>query len=224
MRSKVDDDSMRVRLLMTEMVQRDLGLTADQIGKLRDYARTNKQVSREYRAKLREVFPASQSSFPAEEAEARKQESRALSEHMKSEGKEMRAKVLAVPTPSQSKRLQQIELQATIPTALARPEIIRALDISQEQCAKIRALLDRMTQKQAAELPDLDGLNPRDRRQKTIEFMKRLDEVRAEAAKPILDVLTPEQRTKFEQLLGNKVEVTRLNDALIALMPEGAEF
>ncbi|MHB1036634.1 MAG: hypothetical protein ACYC35_03155 [Pirellulales bacterium] len=82
----------------------------------------------------------------------------------------------------------------------------------------------QMAQKQAAELPDLGSLNPRDRRQKTVEFMKRSNEVRAEAARPILDVLTPEQRTKFEKSLGNKIEVTRLNDALIALIPEDAEF
>ncbi|MHB1037462.1 MAG: hypothetical protein ACYC35_18855 [Pirellulales bacterium] len=222
--STLGDDVMRARLLMTDLVQTDLGLTAEQVGKLKSYATTNLQQAREYRAKLREIIPSSQSSFPSDEFEAKKQEFLAVSEQMKNAGKQLRAKVFAVLTPAQTARLKEIELQATIPTALARPEIMRALDISQEQFAKIRVLLDQMTQKQAAESPDLGGRDPKDIRQKTIAFMKRSNEVRAGAAKPVLEVLTPEQRTKFDKMLGKKIEVTRLDDALIALMPEDAEY
>ena len=68
---------------------------------------------------------------------------RALNDDYKQEGKELRAKVLAMLTPSQMERLKQIQLQSAIPAALARPEVIKALDISEEQLAKIRAISDR---------------------------------------------------------------------------------
>ena len=56
-----------------------------------------------------------------------------------------------------------------IPAALARPEIIKALDISEEQREKIRTLSDRMEKRQLAEQPpDLHGLSSTERRQKLI--------------------------------------------------------
>lgn len=219
-RSKLDEDSFRVRLLMVEMVQTDLGLTADQIGKLRDFAKTSEARSREFLAKSREILPPSQS-FPPEEFEARKQKFRALSEELKSEGKELRTKALAMLTPHQSERLKQIQIQVTVPAALARPEIIKALDISEEQRAKIRVLRDDMDRKQLAEWPDLHDLNPAKRREMVTEFMKRSNEAQVQATNRILDVLTPEQRRKFQELQGKKIDLSRLHDALI---PEDGEF
>ena len=140
---------------------------------------------------------------------------------MKSKDKELQTKALAMLTPRQSERLKQIQLQTAIPAALARPEIVKALDISKEQCEKIRALRDRTDEKWLAESPDLRDLSPKERRQKMIEFMKKSDKAQAEAKKPILDILTPEQRAKFEKLQGKKIEVTWPYDALI---PEDAEF
>ncbi len=219
-KSKLDDDSIRVRLLVVETVQENLGLNADQIQKIRDYVKISGERYREFLAKLRELFPPSRS-FPQEEFDAREQEFRAFSEDVKRKGKELQTKILAMLTPSQSERLKQIQLQAAIPTALARPEIIKALDISEEQRGKIRALCDRMEKKQVAEWPSFHGLDPKERRQKMIEFMKEWDKVQAEATKPILDILTPQQRAKFEKLQGKRIDVTRPYDALI---PEDAEF
>lgn len=214
-RFKLDDDSIRVRLLMVELVQKDLRLTADQIRKLKILCETHKAQSRELRAKLLEIFPPSQS-LPQEEFEARMQKFLALSEDLKSDNKELRTKGLAILTPSQTERLKQIQLQATIPEALTRPEIIKVLNISEEQRAKICTLRDQMDQKQSAGWSDLRNLNHEER---LIEFVKTSYDVRAEATKRILDVLTPKQRTEFEKLKGKKIEVTRLYDALI---PEDA--
>lgn len=78
-----------------------------------------------------------------------------------------------------------------------------------------------MDEKLLAEWPDFRGLTPKERRQKMIEFMKKSDQAQAEATKPILDVLTPGQQTKFEKLQGKKIEVMWPYDAL---MPEDADF
>ena len=51
--------------------------------------------------------------------------------------------------------------------------------------------------------------------------MKESDKIQAEATKPILDVLTPEQRAKFDKLQGRKIEVKWPYRELI---PEDAGF
>jgi Spy/CpxP family protein refolding chaperone len=217
---KLDDDSIRVRLLMLETVQKDLGLTTDQTGKIGDLVKVSRVQSQEFWAKSHEILPPSRS-FPTEEFEARQKEFRAVSDDFKRKDKELRAKALGMLTPSQSERLKQIQLQTAIPAALARPEIIKALDISEEQSGKIRALCDHMDENLLSEWPGLPDFSPKERRQKMIEFMKASDQAQVETTKPILDVLTPEQRRKFEELQGNKIEVTWPYDSLI---PEDAEF
>ena len=106
-----------------------------------------------------------------------------MSEDLKSKRKEFQTKMLAMLTPGQGERLKQIQLQAAIHAALARPEIIMSLDISEEQCGKIRVLSDHMEKGLRAEWPDLRNLGPKERRQKVIEFMKESDKVQAEATK-----------------------------------------
>ena len=78
-----------------------------------------------------------------------------------------------------------------------------------------------MDEKRLAEWSNIGGVNPKERRQRLIEFMKESDKAQTEATKPILDILTPEQRAKFEKLQGRKVEVTRSYEVL---MPEDAGF
>ncbi len=219
-RFKLDDDSIRVRQLLLGAVQKDLGLTDDQIGKIRAFVNISKEQWQEFLARSREIFPPSRR-FTHEELETRDREFRELSENWKSKNKELGTKILATLTPSQRERLEQIHIQMAIPAALARPEIVKALNISEEQRGKIRTLSDRMEKRQFAEQPDLHGLNPRERRRKLIESMRESHKIQVEATKPILDVLTPEQRAKFDKLQGRKIEVKLSDDELI---PEDAEF
>lgn len=213
------DDWIRVRLLMHEAVQKDLGLSTDQVGKLEDLVKIAKERSREFGSKENEILPSRQ--FTPEEFEARMREYRAFSEHATSVVKELQAKALATLTPGQMERLRQIQLQAAIPAALERPEIVKALGISEEQRGRVRAMRDRLNEKRKAEFPRLGGLNPKERRQKFIETMKEWDRAGAELSKQVLDVLTPEQRAKFDKLFGKKIEVKWPYDKLV---PEDAEF
>jgi Spy/CpxP family protein refolding chaperone len=215
---KADDDTIRVRLLLADAVQRDLGLTPDQIRELSDQAKSDFARMRKVRQEVREILPPS---FPSEESEARMAKFRAWEKDFRKASKEAKAKILAMLTPSQTERLKQIQLQAAIPAALARPEIIKALDISEEQLARIIAMRDQMDQEMAAKFRDLSNGSPEERRQKMIESMKASDQVQAEATKRILDVLTSEQRTKFQKLHGRRIETTPDYDALI---PEDFDF
>ena len=89
MRLKLDDDSFRMRLLMVELVQKNLRLTADQIRELKILCDTHKTQARELNAKLLEIYPPSQS-LPQEEFEVRKPRFHELSQDLKSENKKFR--------------------------------------------------------------------------------------------------------------------------------------
>lgn len=210
---KVDDDLVRVQLLARETVQRDLGMSAEQLKVVQDFAKLVNDRTRGMPAKFREIFPAPRR-YPPEEYETRMRKYQAWVEEVNAKDKQSRAEILAMLTPSQSARLEQIRLQAAIPGALARPDIIKALDISEEQGAKIRALSDEMAEKVLARRPDLRGLDAQACRERILAFDKESGEVQAETAKRVLDVLAAEQRTKFEKLQGKKIDLTQLSNAL----------
>ncbi|MGA2067600.1 MAG: hypothetical protein ABSG86_21720 [Thermoguttaceae bacterium] len=210
---KVDENFIRVRLLMAGAVQEDLGLTADQMGKIMDFVKVSHEAWREFAAKWPDFLAPS--GVTSGMSEARSQEFQAWLKDWQSKQKELRAKVVGMLTPSQSERLKQIQLQQGIAAALARPKLIKALDISEEQVARIRPLSDPIGEKRLAELHDLDGLSPKERRKKLIELSKEWDKAQAETNKLALDVLTPEQRAKLEKFVGKEIEVTWDYDALV---------
>ena len=157
----------------------------------------------------------------SEERQASQKELLAHLEGFRRESREFRQKLLAMLTPSQKERLEQIQLQASTPAALARPEIIKALAISKEQNDQVAALCSRMKQQQAAALPNLQDVSPQERAKRMTEFMKASDQAQKDATKQILEVLTPEQRAKLDQLQGKLVDLQRNYDALT---PEEIEF
>ena len=218
-RSTPSYEQSLVRLLVVEAVQKDLGLNADQIKKVRDSMRANESCWREFNAKIHEIFPPGQS-FPSEEAAARQRKLRTLSDDYRNEGKEVRTKFLAILTADQSQRLKQIELQTAVGAALERPEIIRALQISEEQRKKLDVLKDRRLSDEPLP-PDLRHLDAKERRQRMIESMKESDKATAAANKLVLDVLSSEQRARFDKLQGKKVEVNWPYDELL---PEDFTF
>jgi len=216
MRSKFkgDADANLYRLLMLETVQKDLGLTVDQIEKIKGFAKIGLEQYHDFVAKHNEILPPSQS-FPSEEFEARQRKLQQMMDELQSKGKELSTKVGAMLTPAQLERLKQIQIQATVPGVLARPQMIKALGISKEQGEKIRALCDGVDEKFLAEHPALRGHGPKERRQDLIKIMKEQDKAWEQARKPILDVLTPEQRAKLDKLQGKKIEITWPYDELV---------
>ena len=187
---------------------------------INECVKTGRRRFQEFFAKSREILPSGQQ-FTKEEFGKRQRERRELFEASKSEEKELQTKILAMLTTSQSERLNQIQLQTTAVAALARPEIVKALDISQKQSEKIHALSERRDTEMLAKLPARASLSPKEYRQKIIEFRKESDKAPADARKEVLEILTPEQRARFEMMLGKKIEVTWDYDSLI---PEDMEF
>jgi len=211
-RSNADENLFRVRLLMADAVQKDLGLTTDQVKKIMDYAEFSREQSREWVAKWPD-FPIS--NVPARTTEAGALEFQAWIKDWQSKQKELRAKVVGMLTPSQSERLEQIRLQQRISVALTQPELIEALTVSETQLARIRPLSNGIGEKRLAESRGLFSLPPQERRDKLIELRKKWDKAEAEANKLAIDVLTPEQQAKLEKLVGKHVEVTWDYDDLV---------
>ena len=215
---KWSQDESLARLLVVEAVQKDLGLTAEQIEKIRDTFKLSQARWREFIAKAKEILPSGQT-FPSEEAKVRERKFRTLSDDYKSDCKEIRTKGLAILTAKQSERLKQIELQRFVAATLERPAIINELQISEEQRKKIDVLEDRPNGKSSP--PDLRHLNSKERRQRMIEYLKESDKALTATNKLALDVLSSEQRAKFEKLQGKKIE---LNWPYDELLPEDLEI
>ena len=202
-----------VYLLNLETVQTDLGLTADQMRPLNDPNRAYRERSRQFLVEARRISPST-SSFSSDGAASANQ-ALALFADFSKESTDLKTKVLAMLTPSQSERLEQIQLQASIGAALTWPEIIKTLDLSEQQLAKLASLRDCMWQEvNAVVWPDLRDLDVQERLERVIEHYKALDQVQAEATQRMLEVLTPEQRTKVEELQGKKIDVTRHYDGM----------
>jgi hypothetical protein len=209
---KADEDLIRVRLLTADAVQKDLGLTADQKGKTIDFVKVGRERSREYVAKWPEFAV---SGVPVMASEGRTHEFEAWLKVWQSRQKEMRATIVGMLTPNQRERLKQIQLQQTIAAALTKPEFIRALEISEEQLARIRPDDARTYEEQETQVNALDGWSPKERRKKYIELAKQWDQMQSEANKLAMRVLTPEQRVKLEKFLGKEIAVTWDYDELI---------
>lgn len=99
-------------------------------------------------------------------------------------------------TPKQSKRLDQITMQFNALRQLTKPEMARALNLSDEQVQKFKEL-----QKEARKaLVDLLESKEREGRK------EKLAKLRQEARTKILAVLTDEQKAKLREIAGPRFE------------------
>ncbi len=202
---KADEDFVRVRLLLADAVQKDLGLTPDQRVKLTDFVKLCRERSREFAAKWPDFLA---SGVTMQMSQPRFREFQASLKDWQSNQKELTVRLLRMLTQSQRKRLDQIELQQRIAAVLTRPDFIKALAISDEQLAKIRPLSRaRVDERLLAQSRRLNGLPREERRKKSIELSKEWDEAQAAANKRALDVLAPQQRSKLEKFVGKEIEV-----------------
>lgn len=206
------ENLVTARLLMADAVQKDLGLTAEQLGKVMDFMKFSRQQLRELAANWPELSASGNS---AKVSEARKRELQAWLLEIANKQKALIAEIVAMLTPIQRERLRQIQLQQELAIALAEPELIKALDISEDQLAKIRELSVLSEEERLAEVRELDGLTPKERQTKMVEKSKVRDKKQAAANRRALDTLAPEQRATLEKFMGKKIEVSWNYDALM---------
>ena len=95
-------------------------------------------------------------------------------------------------TPAQRKRLDQITMQVTGLQQLTRPEVIKLLNLTAEQQQKFKA----MQQEARKELEEIVGAKNREGRN------EKLAKLRADIDKKVEAALTPEQKAKAKEIVG----------------------
>ena len=110
---------------------------------------------------------------------------------LQARGEETEKKIEAILTTAQLARLKEIRLQVAGPAALADPDVLKALNLTDEQKEKIKKLRQQITdlRKEAGKL------SREERRQKMAELMEKMQKLREKVLADIVAVLTPEQRT-----------------------------
>lgn len=168
--------NIRMMLLMREDVQKELNLSQTQKAKLEQMRQEMMQAMQQ----LRDLPP-----------EQRREQRQAL---------QQRYDPTSVLTDAQRKRLRELELQWQGPSALLDPEIARQVGLTEEQQAKIRGIIQESFQAmrerfQPGQPPEQSG-----------DRMQEIQRAREQTEKKILEVLTPAQRERWQQLLGKPFE------------------
>lgn len=162
-------------LALREDVRKELGLTDKQVESLR--------------TKLRELMP--QPGPNGDRPQVNPEEI----------AKKTEAAIKSVLTPAQQKRLQELQLQRTGPSALADKTIAAKVGISEETRAKIEKMVQDHRQKVRQQFSSQPSSQE--------EAQKRQEEMRKSREKlqaDILALLTPDQKAKWESLLGKPFE------------------
>ncbi len=227
-----DENFIPSRLLTSGSVQQDLNLTDEQKAKVVEYKQFAKLLLREI-ADIWQDNPPAGRTEPMSEAVGQAMVIR--SRDMTAITKKLKAEVVGLLTPKQRERLTQIELQYTIAISLSQPSLVQTLGISEEQLVTIRQYAQACVLAQpqildgldlpddqlakilppsdvvenlaAARLRSFEGLDADVIFKGMIEFAKVEYGKYAEANQAALNVLTPEQRTKLDALMGTQLDL-----------------
>lgn len=173
-------------LLMMPEVQRELGLTQQQIQQLQ-------QLWQQQRAQMQELWRQRGSNDPSRPPEGWQQ--------LWQQQQEQIGRILQ---PAQRTRLRQLELQRMGPAALMRPDVTSELNLTEQQQQKIRDIMQQYGQKTAQLMQEARNaqVDPQVWRQ-------RLQQLREQTDKELLGVLTPEQQEQWKKMLGKPFEFPR---------------
>jgi Spy/CpxP family protein refolding chaperone len=184
-------------VLNNAKVQKDLELTDDQRVKATAAAKDSSAALDESVTSLSEENPD-----PAELNEK-------IGELVRDAQNRLLKKLDEILTPRQGKRLKEIILQSQGSMALLDPDVMKTIEISEDQQKQMNELRDIFQKKMRefavmrvqspgpATYPD----NAAEMKEKMLKARKALDDT-------MLQVLTPEQREKFEKMQGAKIELS----------------
>jgi Spy/CpxP family protein refolding chaperone len=178
-------------LLNSPTVQKDLGLLEDQEAKIKEASEKAQTAMREMRSGMGD---------PNLSPEERAEKWREMGKKMQALGEEMKKTVEATLLPKQLERLKGIALQQAGAMALADKDVQHDLKLSDDQIAKIKSIGEE-SMKKAREL-FVPGGDREDMRTK-------MQELRKDAEKQAMYVLTAEQKDSLEKMKGAKLEIPR---------------
>jgi Spy/CpxP family protein refolding chaperone len=180
------------RLLTLEAVQKELELVPEQKEKL-------KNLAEKAAAKARENFAAMGKLRDLSEEE-RKTKFTEFGNTMRAQAEQTKKDIEEVLLPHQVERVKQIVLQVRGLGALEDKEVQDALGITEQQKEKMKSLGESMAEKFRGMGRGGDENERKARREK-------MESARKELEAQILDILTPEQKEKFNKMKGAKVDI-----------------
>jgi delta 1-pyrroline-5-carboxylate dehydrogenase len=173
-------------LLNNEKVQKELELVDDQKTKLT-------KLGEETRTAMMESFGALRDLSDEERGPK-------MQQLMKDNQEKTQKKLAEILMPNQLERIKQIQLQAEGAMALFNPDVVKALTVTDEQQKKLNTIRDELQTKMREARQGMQDLSQEERQAK---MQKMRDEQNAK----LLEVLTQEQRDKFEKMKGEKVDI-----------------
>lgn len=186
------------RVASNEAAQKDIGLSNDEIAKV-------KVVTDDYNAVIRESFSGFANFRDMSEDEQAKARTKA-EEASKAAMEKYLPKLKETMSADQFTRLQQITWQGMGTAAFSDAEIIKSLVIAKDQQDKIKAITTEYDGKRGEMFRDAAGGGGGNRE----GMREKMDELTKEQETKVNEVLTKDQLDKFATLKGKSFDVAQL--------------
>jgi hypothetical protein len=177
-------------------VQKELEVMDDQIAKL-------KGVEDEYRQKIQKEF-GDLRNLPEDQRRTKYAE---FQEKRRTWNEEAVKKVQEILLPPQWDRLHEISIQVRGTSALSDPKVQEELGLTEQQKTKIQEIGETAGNQMRAMFEGSRGLSEEQRRARRAEDREKMTKMWAGVQEQTLATLTAEQRDKFEQMKGKKIEI-----------------
>lgn len=185
-----------LQLLRLEQVQKEIELVDDQKAKLRELGEATARDMREAFSGMRDL-----------NEEQRRERMEELRKKAQEREAELAKKIEGILLPHQLKRLKEISVQVQGIRALNSAEVAKELGITDDQKAKMESIRREVTDQFAKMREEMQDLSPEQRRERFREMGEKFRETQQQVEEKILNVLTPEQKEKFEALKGKKIDI-----------------
>ena len=196
------DMGRKLPLLNLEQVQKELKITEEQKEKIAEF-------QKELREKIEaQEFPSQLDDLSREEREKRVAEVVEKRKELVAEAEENLEEILK---PKQATRLGEIALQLRGVDGLKDKDVAEALDLSEEQVAKIGDAIawEREEQRKLFQSRKEGGERPDQK-----ELMKKMEQIRTKAEAKALEVLTDAQESKYEKMKGAAFKLAPMAGAM----------
>jgi Spy/CpxP family protein refolding chaperone len=165
-------------LLRNETVQKDLSLSEDQ------------------KSSLQKLQDSARESFSSLQGLSDEERTAKIQELMKDQD----AKIAGILDDKQKARWKEIRLQSRGAQALSDKELAEALKLTDDQVNKIKEIVDAM-RKEMQDFRQSAGSGDR------TAMRDKMTKLRKDTDDKILAVLTPDQKTSYDKMLGTKIDL-----------------
>lgn len=185
-------DMLMLGLLRAGKVREEIELMPNQEEAFRKLVEQNREQRPDF-GRLRDASP-----------EERREMMEEMRENMEKQAKESREKMEEILLPEQMTRLNEIAIQQMGTAALSDPDVVAALNITDEQQKKMDSIRQELGNQMREMFSGVDRDRLRERRE---EMREKMNEAREKSEKDVLGVLTSDQMIKFDEMKGEPFEM-----------------